>query len=81
MKDYEIWTEGFRATAERGGAHYHGTVTANSLDKAVEKLAKKNSSFDKYVSYSPNPKRKGSSYTYWGCRIFDNEEQARKSFG
>lgn len=73
MKSYEVWMEGYAATGEHGTAQHLGNTTAASFKEAC-KLVVENKNWD--MSYY-NPERN----TYWGCRFFDNGEDARKSFG
>ena len=69
----EIWVEGYQATGQQGTANCFGWYRANSLLEACEKLAKVNPEFDRlFVRHF---------MTYWGCKIFDNEEEARKAYG
>ena len=69
MKEYEIWSEGYAATGESAPAHLHGKQEAESFFEACLIFFK--------GSYLFNVDR----MTYWGCRLFDNETDARKSFG
>lgn len=70
---YEVWSEGYAATGERAPAIYLGKYEADSFLEACMKAMKaKGWSLSSY-----NP----VSNTYWGCRFFDNEIKARKSFG
>jgi len=86
---FEIWSEGFRATGQSGEAHLHTVdeqgfstpIKAKSFEEAVLKHAIENKDFYKHLDYRPNPIREGSDYTYWGCRLFEKEEDARESFG
>lgn len=78
-KVIEIWSEGYRATGESGTAHMHGRVLAENLEEAILIHALDNKAFFEQLSHSPSDR--GSNFTYWGCRIFDNEKDARKSFG
>ena len=74
MKEFEIWSEGYIATGERGGATYHGTFTAVDFKAAVEKYRESLSESDKkFVNLE--------TLTYWGCRLFDTERKARASYG
>jgi hypothetical protein len=73
MKEFEIWTEGFNITGQTSSACYWGKFKTKTFKEAIEKalLAK---------DYEPklyNPEE----LTYWGCKFFDNEVDARKSFG
>ena len=69
MKEYEIWSEGYRATCEHGTATFHGKVKASSFKEACDIHFEGNSTYD--------PER----MTYWACKLFDNEKSARRSFG
>lgn len=74
MRTFEIWAEGYRASGEKGsGAIYWGKVEANSFKEAFDKLAERDKSFRN--CYNP------VNLTFWACRLFDNEADARKSFG
>lgn len=86
MKEYEIWSEGYMATGEHGTAHLHCKINANSFDEAVE-LANKNENLgaEKYDRRSfmseEYYQNRRSNWKIWGCALFDNEADARKSFG
>lgn len=69
---FEIWVEGYRATSEKGHAYLSGVVEASDFEEACEKHAQ---AVEWGSLFKKNPPR------YWGCRLFDNEEDARKSFG
>lgn len=66
---YNIWMEGFRMTGAKSQARFVGTFEAESFAEACQKA------FGKDPYY--NPKRN----TYYGCCLYDNESDARKSFG
>lgn len=82
MKKYNIWIEGYLATGMEGiparAQELASNIEANSFLEAVKKW------------YSSEP---DASYRYgdltirddiasiYGCRLFDNEKDARKSFG
>lgn len=70
-KEFEIWTEGYRATGESSDATFHGKVKAADFVSACQELFKGSKDF--YVQNGV-PK-------LWGCGCFDNEVDARKSFG
>ncbi len=65
--------EGFATNGERSDANKIGEYIAESFDDAIKQymLEKPNVKIDKY----------GTHYSNWGMRIFDNEVDARKSFG
>lgn len=76
MKKFEIWCEGYVVIGNSAGANLLGTETANTWDEAVGKYMKKNP--DRIDVRETNGVK---TYTDWGCRLFDNETDARKSFG
>ena len=69
---YEVWMEGYAATGDCGTATRLGSFEAASFKQACEKAIQVNK-MQKHYDPSRN--------TYWGCRMFDNERAARKSFG
>lgn len=75
---YEIWIEGYIATSEEQVAEricgdginkWWGVNFQDACERALKRLG-----------YEMNLYRKESN-TYWGCRLYDNEADARKSFG
>lgn len=68
-KSYEVWSEGYMATGESAGASNHGTFTASSFREACDKCFRGERTYD------------SKSLTLWGCRLFDNEGDAREFFG
>lgn len=72
MTKYQIWMEGCLITGMEGSpsrAFLDAEIEANSFVEACRKHYKNDSSFDE------------KRMTYWGCRLFDNEKDARRSFG
>ena len=69
----EVWTEGFASTSQSAGAMSWGSTLARSLQEACGKIAVQKPKFKEY--YDP------ARMTWWGCKIFDNEKDARRSFG
>jgi hypothetical protein len=80
MNKYEIWTEGYSATGESGKAFrinkegeentlWEAPTFPNACANAISSL---NWDMNLY-----NPQRN----TYWACKFYDNEKDARKSFG
>lgn len=67
---WHIWAEGYRATGEHGTATYHGKVWADTFEDACRHRFKGDRNFD-----PENPGR------VWACRLFDNESDARESYG
>lgn len=74
MQLYEVWSEGYRATGEAGEAQYLGTYKARSFSEACAKWVSTQPKEDHYF-FDP------AKLTYWGCRLFDGEADARRSFG
>jgi len=69
FKKFEIWSEGFIATGEQATATYHGTIMANSFKEACRYMFYKRTDFD------------SKRLTLWGCRLYDNEMNARRTYG
>ena len=87
MKTFEIWMEGYSATGESGTAQKIGEGTGESFDDAVIDYMSKNSNNGiakngrgRYSSDERYEKRR-SNWNIWACSLFDNEVDARKSFG
>lgn len=92
MKEYTIWCEGYAATGESGTADLMATIEAESFDQAVEKMLRVREQTDwpdirkyyacrdQYVETEERPKLI-KVHSIWACRLFDNEVDARKSFG
>lgn len=73
QQEFEIWSEGFAATGESGPARFHGTSIGIDFKDSCIKFSLANPKFLEYFD--------SSRMTYWGCELFDNEIEARKSFG
>jgi hypothetical protein len=75
-KVFEIWSEGFRATGDIGTAHKHGEQEGEDFADACRK---------QFADDPPNDWGRSDfdpdRLTYWGCRLFDNEADARERFG
>lgn len=70
---YDIWSEGFSATGQSQEAQYWGSITASSFQEACDEFAK--GSLEFRSSYN------SERLTHWGCKLFDNEKDARKNYG
>ena len=74
MKTFQVWSEGYMATGEHGTAQYHGEWRAKDFKEACKTMMmSENWDMDNYYDEQAN--------TYWACRFFDNEENARKAYG
>jgi len=69
---YEVWSEGYVVTGNQDTAKLWGTVEAESFQKACD-----------YMFESKNNRKyyRPETLEIWGCRLFDNETDARKAFG
>lgn len=75
-KSYALWAEGYVATIDRGDATYLGTYEADTFDDAVRMWI-----IDTKGTYGKVEKQADGTWTRWGCRIFDNEHDARRAYG
>lgn len=73
MKSYEIWSEGFHVMEGRSPAHFHGIAEGHDFKEACKNFAILDSEFARYFDEE--------RMTHWGCRLFDNETEARQAFG
>jgi hypothetical protein len=75
-RPFEIWSEGYSATGQSATATRLGTVFAKDFDTAVKLLAQR-------LGFSEHLFRNDTTgqWTYWGCKLFDNESAARIAFG
>lgn len=65
--------EGYAAGGDRGAATLLGTFRGNTVQEAAEEWSKSGSPLTKYLN--------ASRTAVWGCRLFDNEADARRNFG
>ena len=72
MKEFEIWVEGHEMSGQAYKATKLGTVTGDDFKMAVAEFMDGNDYTNVFDS---------GHMTFWGCRIFDNEEDARKLVG
>lgn len=87
LKEYEIWMEGYAATGERGYANLIGKAKGKTFNEACNNF--------RYIEELKDYKGKviidigdklglDKEYDYpsiWACKLYDNEKDARKSFG
>lgn len=71
-KLFHIWSEGYSMNNEHGPAQYICSVYAKTFKEACITAFKKG-----LLGESFNEER----LTTWGCRLYDNERDARKRFG
>jgi hypothetical protein len=70
MKTFDIWSEGFVTNGERGGAQ---KMREAAPGEDFKDACKRAFAGDHYYDADHN--------TYWGCRLFDNQVEAIRSFG
>lgn len=87
MEIYEIWREGFCFNGEEQPAQLLGKVKAKSFDNAVKVLAThrpqlgiQENTRARYIDDDAYNKRL-SNWNVFGCNLFSNETNARKTFG
>jgi len=74
MPRWEVWVEGWAASGEQHAtAQLLGMTDAGTFQEACAAMLKATGSDIRLY----NPERN----SYWGCRLFDNEQAARKAFG
>lgn len=97
LKKYQVWQEGYCCTGMEGEsvkAKLIGEIMAQSFAQAchilkckeyLNNISKVNDiTYKKFEEGYDNPDRwdyDPNNLTDWGCRLFDNEESARESFG
>lgn len=74
-KEFEVWTEGYTTNGGSCDAIFHGRFKGRTFKDAV--IAWKNTLTDKHSIQCVDIDR----MKFWGCRFYDNERDARKSFG
>lgn len=78
MPIWDVWAEGYAATGEHGTATFLGQKQAATFEEAC-RLLHQELGEKKVGSYTPPTE--GRPPMFWGCRLFDNEAQARESYG
>lgn len=94
MKEWEIWMEGYSATGEHAGASFNGKFEGDTFDEAVENYLSKRETTDwpdirqyyrkgeKFLPRNSEGVMKiVTKHSIWACQLFNNEVDARKSFG
>lgn len=69
MTEFNVWQEGYSVTGNYAQASFVGSTTGETFREACVKLL----GGDKYFNEE--------KLSVWGCRLFTNEADARKSFG
>lgn len=69
MKTFNVWVEGYSATGGGSQAWLKGLAQADNFEEAC------------CIIFNDDPYFNKDKLSVWGCRLFDNESDARKSFG
>lgn len=75
LTPYHVYSEGYAATGERGGATSHGIHWGHTFADAIARWKAEGGTDAQYLSNA------GGRWTYWGCKLFDNLADAQRSFG
>lgn len=75
MRKFEIWVEGFITMDGDSRAWKEGEQEAETFEEACDLYAESHPLFKQYY------RKQDGQPIYWGCSLFDNEADARKSFG
>jgi hypothetical protein len=73
MPKFNIWSEGYSVTGQSSGA----ILVAEAVEGDDFKDACQKHFVGEVHEYYFNPEK----LSYWGCRLYDNEAEARKAFG
>lgn len=73
---FNLWIEGYSATGEHSGASCIGKANGDTFIEACRNFATKENQ-RKFGGYS----EQNGVPRFWGCKVFDNEGDARRSFG
>lgn len=73
-REFDIWVEGYAATGQQAPARFLGKARGYNFRSACIAY---HSSLHEHERKDWNP----TCTAIWGCRLFDNEAAARKSFG
>lgn len=72
MNYFEVWSEGYAATRDRAEAKFWGIFKGKTFAEACQDCFKGE---EHKEHFDPD------NLTYWACRLFNNEDDARKHFG
>lgn len=78
QKEYEIWIEGYATTGNISEAVRVTKEKAFSFHEAIQQYV---NSLEPEQAKRWNYSKDLNVWTMWGCRVFDNETDARKAFG
>lgn len=73
-KIYSVWMEGYSTNGNAAQAQFMGEAIAYDFNEAVKNILIMKEWDLSHLKYGNPP-------TYWGCKLFDNEKDARRAFG
>lgn len=76
MNEFQVWVEGFAMNGEQEGARYLGTYEAETFAEACTLAVDKNFSVGGIKRHWDQER-----LTWFGCHMYDNGNDAVKSFG
>lgn len=76
MQIWTVWSEGYSVTGESAPARLEGVVEADTFPDACRKACVDSGRWNVEPG-GFDPVR----LAVWGCKLFDNETDARRSFG
>lgn len=88
IKEWEIWIEGYAVSGNISTASFIGKATGETFEEACRNFREPENIVAPQGGVVITKRGTGLnldfSYGYpsiWGCRLFDNEAEARESFG
>ncbi|QGF20184.1 hypothetical protein SEA_SIXAMA_5 [Gordonia phage Sixama] len=83
MKRFDLWVEGYAATGQSGGAQSLGMWEGATFADAVLAWDRAENATGNWGQLVLPAGKKGESgdWRLWGCRVFDNREDAQRAFG
>ena len=73
---WTIWSEGWQIAGQAGRAQFLGEWPGRTFEEAVMNMCGEKPVIGRYVVRNYD-----GSFDYWGCRLFDNEKDAKRSYG
>lgn len=75
---HELWTEGYKDSEGIREAHFWGYVVGPTFFTGVKRFVESISNPNERNLWS---EKEDGSWHFWQCRVFNNEQAARKQFG
>lgn len=73
FNNFQIWREGYATNGERDTAKFIGMENSTTFEEAVKLHMLRHPEL--------GIEKRGKRYCIWGCFLYDNEADARKTFG